>query len=130
VGEDFALAAVAAAAAAAPVVGDGVRVALRRLAIDVSESPMAAITRRDEVEVELVEWSVGGVRFVSIPGEGFAELGRRVVAARSATPTVLCGFAPHWLGYLPVPYTDGYEEGLSYGPGAVEAIAAALEQVP
>lgn len=130
VGEDFALAAVAAAAVATPVPGAGVRVVERRLALDASGSAMAAITRRDQVEAELVEWSIGGVRLVSIPGEGFAELGQRVVAARSGTPTVLCGFAPHWLGYLPVPFTDGYEEGLSYGPAVVDAITAALERVP
>jgi hypothetical protein len=129
VGEDMALAVVAAAAVANPVPGDEVQVATRSLKLDCSGSPMAAITRRDTVDVDLFDYSIGGVRFVSIPGEGFAELGTRVVASRAPTPTVLFGFAPHWLGYLPVPYTDGYEEGLSYGEATVDAIARALEIV-
>ena len=134
VGEDFALAAVAAAVVATPVVSAGdeseLSTSRRSLRLDAAGSPMAAITRRDVVDVELHEWIVGGIRFVSVPGEGFARLGDAIVASRSPTPTVVVGFAPHWLGYLPVPFTDGYEEGLSYGADAVDSIASALETVP
>ncbi len=130
VGEDLALAVVAATAIATDAGGLGVRAQRRVLALDVSGSPMAAITRRDTLDVELHEWSLDGVRIVTVPGEGFAGLGARIVASRQGEPTLLCGFAPHWLGYLPVPFTDGYEEGLSYGEAAVDAIVRALETVP
>lgn len=137
VGEDFALAVVAAAAVAVPVAAaalpadaprrGGVSVRRRLLTVAVAGSPLGAVARRDTLDVELHEWSLGGVALVSIPGEGFAELGARILAGRAGTPTLLCGFAPHWLGYLPVPFGDGYEEGLSYGETAVDAIARALE---
>jgi neutral ceramidase len=132
VGEDFALAAVAAAVVATPVgaAASSLSSTRRSLRLDVDGSPMAAITRQTVVEVELHEWIVGGIRFVSVPGEGFAQLGQAIVAARAPDPTVIVGFAPHWLGYLPVPFSDGYEEGLSYGDGAVDAIASALDTVP
>lgn len=131
VGEDFALMAVAAAAVARPVGSGGSISRVRRaLELDATGSGLAAITARDSVDVELFEWTIGGVRFVTIPGEGFAQLGEAIVAARSGDPTVLCGFTPHWLGYLPVPFTDGYEEGLSYGSEAVAAIVDALIDVP
>jgi hypothetical protein len=135
VGEDFALAAVAAAAVARPVAGAeheraSVASAHRRMTLDASGSGLAAITGRATVDVELFEWTIGGVRFVTVPGEGFAQLGEAIVVARATAPTVLCGFAPDWLGYLPVPFTEGYEEGLSYGPNAVGAIVEALIDVP
>jgi hypothetical protein len=142
VGEDFALAAVAAAVVATPVVstgvgdgdgdggGGGVGATVRVLDVPCAGSPMARIAGRDSVRVELHEWSIGGVRIVAVPGEGFAELATRVLAARAGVPTIVCGLAPHWLGYLPVPFGDGYEEGLSYGEDAVGAIVRALEAVP
>jgi hypothetical protein len=100
------------------------------MTLDASGSGLAAITGRATVDVELFEWTIGGVRFVTVPGEGFAQLGEAIVVARATAPTVLCGFAPDWLGYLPVPFTEGYEEGLSYGPNAVGAIVEALIDVP
>ena len=134
VGEDFALAVVAASAVATPVpesvvVPASMSSSRRSIQLHVGGSPMAAITRRDVLDVELHEWNVAGVRFVSVPGEGFAALGEAIVSARAPEPTVIVGFAPHWLGYLPVPFTDGYEESLSYGAAAVETIAAALEEI-
>ena len=129
VGEDFALAAVAGVAVAVDTTADrsvGIELTSRTIEIDATGSPMAAITRREWLEVDLHEWSISGVQFVSVPGEGFAQLGHAIVAARSPVPTVLVGFAPHWLGYFPVPFGEGYEEGLSYGAAAVDAIAAAL----
>jgi hypothetical protein len=37
---------------------------------------------------------------------------------------LIAGLAPDWHGYFPVPYTDGYEEGLSLGPDAVQQVVA------
>lgn len=78
--------------------------------------------------VELLEWSVGPVRVVSVPGEAFHALGRAVEARveRDGARVLLAGLAPEWHGYLPSPFTDGYEESMSYGREAVAAIAHAL----
>jgi hypothetical protein len=35
-----------------------------------------------------------------------------------------------WLGYLPVPYTEGYEESMSYGEPFVTALLTALTGAP
>ena len=42
------------------------------------------------------------------------------------SPMLLAGLAPDWHGYFPVPYADGYEEGLSFGPDAVAQVVDAL----
>jgi hypothetical protein len=86
---------------------------------------LGASVRGETVPVELLEWSLGPVRVVSIPGEGFHELGRRV-DERAGGKVLLAGLAPILQGYLPVPYTDGYEESVSYGAAFVAAVAAAL----
>ena len=80
------------------------------------------------VQIELLEWSVGPVRLVSLPGEAFHALGRAVEdrVERDGGLVLLAGLAPEWNGYLPLPFTDGYEESMSYGREAVAAIAHAL----
>jgi hypothetical protein len=79
------------------------------------------------VPVELVEWAIGPVRLVSIPGEAFHALGRAIEdRAPNGTHVLLAGLAPEWHGYLPSPFRDGYEESTSYGRDAVAAIADAL----
>ena len=80
-----------------------------------------------QVSIELVEWAIGPVRLVSVPGEAFHELGRAI--ERRGPHVLVAGLAPEWHGYLPVPFTDGYEESMSYGPEAVAAIAGALMTV-
>ena len=64
--------------------------------------------------VELVEWSLGGARLISVPGEAFHEFGRAIERSRSV-PVILAGLCPTWNGYLPVPFTEGYEEQMSLG---------------
>jgi hypothetical protein len=39
---------------------------------------------------------------------------------------LLAGLAPDWHGYFPLPFGEGYEEGLSLGPDAVADLVAAL----
>jgi hypothetical protein len=115
-----------ALAVAAPVEGP-VGVAVSRV-IDVADpdGPLVALSRlRGPLHVELVEWDLAGVRVISVPGEGAAGFAARVLAARPE-PLLLAGLAPHWLGYFPVPFTDGYEEGLSYGERAVETVLGAV----
>jgi hypothetical protein len=76
------------------------------------------------VTIELVEWSIGPVRLVSVPGEAFHELGGAI--ERRGPHVLVAGLSPEWHGYLPSPFTDGYEESMSYGRAAVAAIASAL----
>jgi hypothetical protein len=75
--------------------------------------------------VEVVDWSVGDLRLVAVPGEGFHGV-ETAIRARVPDPLLVAGLAPAWHGYLPLPYTDGYEEGLSLGPEAVRHVVAAL----
>jgi hypothetical protein len=76
--------------------------------------------------VELVEWALGPVRVVSIPGEAFHALGR-AVEDRAGGRVLIAGLAPTLQGYLPVPWNDGgYEEDTSYGRSFVEAVTSAL----
>ena len=80
---------------------------------------------RSERAVELVDWTLGDLHLTAIPGEGFHGL-ERDLRASATTPLLLAGLAPEWHGYLPVPFTDGYEEGLSLGAEAVAQLAGAL----
>jgi hypothetical protein len=75
--------------------------------------------------VELVEWSLGGARLVSVPGEAFHEFGNAIERSRSA-PVILAGLCPTWNGYLPVPFTEGYEEQMSMGMDFVASVYSAL----
>jgi len=79
------------------------------------------------LEVELVEWSLGPVRLVSVPGEAFHALGQ-AVEERAGGQVLLAGLSPVWRGYLPVPFTEGYEESMSLGREAVAALATALTE--
>ncbi|HUR51375.1 MAG TPA: hypothetical protein VMZ11_04550 [Mycobacteriales bacterium] len=81
------------------------------------------------VGVELVEWSLGGIRLVSVPGEPFDALGRQVLAARDDRALV-AAISPDWHGYLPVPFRSGYEERMSGGRGFVAEIADLLTTPP
>ena len=80
------------------------------------------------VPVELLEWSLGGVRLVSVPGEAFHELGRQIERARDDR-AMLAGLAPEYHGYLPLPFGKGYEEKMSYGRGFVRGLTRALLEV-
>ena len=85
--------------------------------------------RGDVLEVELVEWRIGSVPLVSVPGEAFHAFGRAVDESRGGR-TLLAGLAPVWQGYLPMPFREGYEEGVSFGEPAVRGILDALLQPP
>ena len=89
---------------------------------------LATLNGSRPIEIELIEWSLGPIRLISLPGEAFHALGRAVEAraAETSAHVLLAGLAPEWHGYLPAPFTDGYEESMSYGPGAVAAITHAL----
>jgi hypothetical protein len=115
--------------AAAVEGGIGV-IARRRFDAPVGPSLLTMITEvSGTIEVELVEWAIGDVRLVSLPGEAFCALGRKVEDARGSR-VLLAGLSPVWQGYLPDPFGEGYEEGVSFGQPAVAAITDALLDVP
>jgi hypothetical protein len=96
--------------------------------VPVGGTGIASLYGRPTMDVELVEWTIGDVRVVSVPGEAFHALGREISKTRDDR-VLLAGLSP-WQGYLPHPYADGYEEGVSYGPAAVAAIRDALLTAP
>lgn len=110
---------------------DGVRViADRNLEVPIGGTPLARGRKGDTMRVELVEWGIGPIRLVSIPGEAFQAFGRQVGSARGHK-VLLAGLSPLWQGYFPVPFVEGgYEERTSYGPEAVQAVLDALLDVP
>ena len=81
------------------------------------------------VDVELLEWSIGGIRLVSVPGEPFDALGRQVLAARDDR-ALIAAISPAWQGYLPVPFRSGYEERMSGGRRFVAKVADLLTTAP
>ena len=97
---------------------------VRTLEVTTGETLLTSGRAGRSVSIELVEWGIGPVRLVSVPGEAFHALGRAIEAR--APHVLVAGLSPEWHGYLPVPFTDGYEESMSYGPEAVAAIARAL----
>ena len=122
---------VMATAGGAEIIDGALRVvAERTIEVPIGGTLLASMRPAPTMTVELVEWAIGPLRIVSVPGEAFHEFGRQVDASRDHL-TLLAGLAPEWLGYLPVPFTDGgYEEGVSYGQPAVQAILTALLDVP
>ncbi len=106
---------------------DGTLEVLRCEALDgpVGGTLLAQMAGAERMPVELVEWSLGGPRVVSVPGEAFHAFGKAVEAARDV-PILLAGLAPVWLGYLPVPFGQGYEESMSYGEPFVTTVLSAL----
>ena len=95
------------------------------LDVPVGGTPIAALLGEPSLRVEFIEWQIGDVRVVSIPGEGFHLLGREISASRGDR-VLLAGIAPAWHGYLPHPWGEGYEEGVSYGEEFVATVKAAL----
>jgi len=81
------------------------------------------------VPIELHEWSLGGVRLVSVPGEAFHAMGRAIERARDDR-ALIAGLAPTYAGYLPAPFGKGYEEKMSYGKRFVARVMDLLVEVP
>lgn len=121
---------VAGEAGAAESLGDCVEVVrCERFDAPVGETLLSRLAGTASLSVELVEWSLGGARLVSMPGEAFHALGNAVDSSR-AGPVLLAGLSPVWLGYLPMPFDNGYEESMSYGEGFVAAVTRALTTAP
>lgn len=118
--------AVASLLPSASAVGEGVKVSSARTISVPVVGALAALGGLDgSMEVELVEWTIGSTRLVSVPGEAFHAMGKAIEAAKGDR-LLLAGLSPMWQGYLPDPFGEGYEESVSHGPEAVAAIRAAL----
>ncbi len=89
---------------------------------------LAALWGDPTMDVDFTEWSIGDVRVVSIPGEAFHALGKEISAARNDR-VLLAGIAP-WHGYLPHPWGEGYEEGVSYGEDFARTVRERLAVAP
>jgi len=98
----------------------------RTIEVELGSTLLTGGREGQRIPIELVEWSIGPVRLVSVPGEAFHDLGRSIETRHGDSHVLLAGLAPEWHGYLPSPFTDGYEESMSYGRDAVAAIATAL----
>lgn len=96
-----------------------------QLSAPVGETLLSAMSSSSSMLVDLVEWSLGGARLISLPGEAFHAFGRAVEESRGG-PVLLAGLSPVWLGYLPVPFTEGYEESMSQGAVFVDAVLDAV----
>jgi hypothetical protein len=111
---------------AASLVGDGIGVRRHRwIEVEASGALAALAGVAGPLSVELIEWMLGDVRLVSVPGEAFHAMGNAIEQAKGGH-VMLAGLAPVWQGYLPQPWGEGYEEGVSYGQAAVEGIRDAL----
>jgi hypothetical protein len=97
--------------------------------IPVGETGLAMMLGEPTLRVEFVEWALGKLRLVSIPGEAFNALGDEIRSARHE-PSLLAGLSPTWNGYLPHPWGEGYEEGVSFGEPFVAAIRDVLVTRP
>ncbi|MEY2472782.1 MAG: hypothetical protein QOK28_2111 [Actinomycetota bacterium] len=111
---------------ACEAVGTGIGVRRHRwVEIEASGALAALAGVAGPVSVELVEWMLGDVRLVTVPGEAFHALGKKIEAAVGGA-SLLAGLSPVWQGYLPDPWGDGYEEGVSYGEDFVDGVRTAL----
>ena len=57
---------------------------------------------------------------------GAADEIKRAVRDAHGDDVLIVGLAPEWHGYLPRPFGEGYEDGLSLGRVAVDQLVAAI----
>lgn len=129
-GESMAASVSSALREAEPVDGDGIRVWSRRLSVPVGTTVLTVLNRsRKRQDVELLEWAIGDEHIVGVPGEATQGMQARIETARGTKP-LFAGFAPSWHGYFAEPFRMGYEESMSLGRHATDAIGAALSTHP
>lgn len=115
---------------ASPVAGSGIRVWQRTVSVPVGTTVLTVLNRsRGSQDIELVEWAFGDEHIVGVPGEATQGMQARIEAARGTQP-LFAGFAPSWHGYFAEPFRMGYEESMSLGRLATDAIGAALSTPP
>ena len=124
--ERLAASVTAALPRATPVTATPITTRARMIRVPIGDTLLAQLagTARERA-IDLVEWQLGDVTVVAVPGEGFHGV-EDVIRGAHHDPVLIAGLAPDWHGYFPVPYTDGYEEGLSLGPEAVRQLVASF----
>jgi hypothetical protein len=111
--------------------------------LDFAQSAPLWVRMREQQEVpdavEVMALRVGSVCFVSLPGEGFCEMGLAIKRASPAEHTIVIELANDAVGYLPT--RAAYEQGgyevtpgpTAYGPGCgeklVESASRQLKQL-
>lgn len=116
--------------AAAPIDGDAVTVWSRTVSVPVAPTVYSVLSKlRNRKDLELVEWAIGAVRLVGVPGEATQGFQRSVEDARPH-PIIWAGLAPAAHGYLPEPFRFGYEEAMSLGRQATDVLRSALTAGP
>lgn len=128
-GKDLAAVVAAKLGSAEPVSGEVALAAARTVEAPTSPTPLVEMAGVSSITAELIEWSIGDVRLVSMPGEAFQAFGREVDSARGGR-AILAGICPNWQGYFPYPWASGYEETVSYGEKVTIEILDALKEVP
>ncbi len=129
-GERMASSVVDALETAEPIGGSGLRSWARTVSVPVGTTVLTVLQRmRRRMDIELVEWAIGDEHVVGVPGEATQGMQARIEAARGTTP-VFAGFAPSWHGYFAEPFRMGYEESMSLGRHATDAIGEALSTHP
>jgi neutral ceramidase len=126
-GQDVAAAVASLLRTAVALAADSLGATSRWITVPVGNTPLAALVggAGTAMDVELVEWQIGELSVVAVPGEPFHKLVNQIDESRQG-PVLIAALAPVWQGYLPVPWGEGYEETVSYGQEAVEAMARAL----
>jgi hypothetical protein len=96
----------------------------RTIRVPIGDTLLAQLagTARERA-IDLITWRLGRMEVLAVPGEGFHGVEEAIRRVHD-DPLLIAGLAPDWHGYFPVPYTDGYEEGLSLGPDAVRQVVA------
>lgn len=98
----------------------------RRVVAEADDTLLAALDGgAGPREATLQVVAVGDLEIRSVPGEAFHAVEADALATLGPR-VLLAGLGPHWCGYLPCPYGEGYEESLSYGPGFTSAVLDAL----
>ena len=128
VGASIAAVVVDALPTASPVTGTVAAPRVRTITIPVAETILGALAGgATSREVELVSFDLGDAQVVGIPGEAF-HAAEAALRARVGPRSLLAGLAPDWHGYLPLPFTEGYEEQLSFGADATAQVLAAVAE--
>jgi hypothetical protein len=112
--------------------GVGVAATSREVTVAHKEHPYLDVPlhrRLDEdggMTVEVQALRLGPLSFISQPGEGLTETGRRILEQTRLTPAVVAGYTNDYVGYLPLPHI--YEQG-GYEPSATMLPAESVVQV-
>lgn len=129
-GQRLADAVVTACTGATDVTGSGVRAWCRSMSLPLGRTMYTVLSKlQGRLDVDLVEFALGDLHLVGVPGEGTQEFQKTIEDARDH-PVVFVGLAPSAHGYFPSPFRFGYEEAMSLGRQATRVLEATLAAGP